>query len=138
MSGLALSRALAIESSSATAIVSDKWIRAQALEHGMIEPFVEAQRRDGVISCGLSPYGYDARVAPAFKIFANVDSSLVDPKQFDPKSFFDRETDCCINPPASTELAQNRRRHAQRRRFFERSAQETIFQDPSSCRQAVP
>ena len=64
MSGLALSRALAIESSSATAIVSDKWIRAQALGHGMIEPFAEAQRRGGVISCGLSPYGYDARVAP--------------------------------------------------------------------------
>ncbi|WP_086606363.1 dCTP deaminase [Erythrobacter donghaensis] len=87
------------------AILSDKWIRAQALEHGMIEPFVEAQRRDGVISYGLSSYGYDARVAPEFKIFTNVDSSVVDPKQFDPKSFVDRETDCCIIPPNSFALA---------------------------------
>ena len=68
----------------AMAILSDKWIRTQALEHGMIEPFVEAQRRDGCISYGLSSYGYDARVAPEFKIFTNVNSSVVDPKQFDP------------------------------------------------------
>ncbi|MBA4768225.1 MULTISPECIES: dCTP deaminase [Erythrobacter/Porphyrobacter group] len=87
------------------AILSDKWIRTQALEHGMIEPFVEAQRRDGVISYGLSSYGYDARVAPEFKIFTNVDSSVVDPKQFDPKSFVDRETDVCIIPPNSFALA---------------------------------
>jgi len=87
------------------AILSDKWIRKQALEHGMIEPFVEAQRRDGVISYGLSSYGYDARVAPEFKIFTNVDSSVVDPKQFDPKSFVDRETDVCIIPPNSFALA---------------------------------
>jgi dCTP deaminase len=69
------------------AILSDKWIRQQAKENGMIEPFVEAQRRDGCISYGLSSYGYDARVAPEFKIFTNVDSSVVDPKEFDPKSF---------------------------------------------------
>ena len=87
------------------AILSDKWIRTQALEHGMIEPFVEAQRRDGVISYGLSSYGYDARVAPEFKIFTNVDSSVVDPKQFDPRSFVDRETDVCIIPPNSFALA---------------------------------
>jgi dCTP deaminase len=90
---------------SSMAILSDKWIRTQALEHGMIEPFVEAQRRDGVISYGLSSYGYDARVAPEFKIFTNVDSSVVDPKQFDPKSFVDRETDVCIIPPNSFALA---------------------------------
>ncbi|MFM2020870.1 MAG: deoxycytidine triphosphate deaminase, partial [Pseudomonadota bacterium] len=77
------------------AILSDKWIRQQAKENGMIEPFVEAQRRDGCISYGLSSYGYDARVAPEFKIFTNVDSSVVDPKEFDPKSFVDRETDVC-------------------------------------------
>lgn len=90
---------------SCMAILSDKWIRTQALEHGMIEPFVEAQRRDGVISYGLSSYGYDARVAPEFKIFTNVDSSVVDPKQFDPKSFVDRKTDVCIIPPNSFALA---------------------------------
>ena len=67
----------------------------------MIEPFVEAQRRDGCISYGLSSYGYDARVAPEFKIFTNVDSTIVDPKQFDPKNFVDRETDVCIIPPNS-------------------------------------
>ncbi|MEA1620061.1 hypothetical protein SOQ14_14170, partial [Erythrobacter sp. T5W1-R] len=79
--------------------------RTQALEHGMIEPFVEAQRRDGVISYGLSSYGYDARVAPEFKIFTNVNSSVVDPKAFDPDSFVDRETDVCIIPPNSFALA---------------------------------
>ena len=87
------------------AILSDKWIRTQAREHGMIEPFVEAQRRDGCISYGLSSYGYDARVAPEFKIFTNVNSSVVDPKQFDPDSFVDRETDVCIIPPNSFALA---------------------------------
>jgi len=87
------------------AILSDKWIREQAQTKGMIEPFVEAQRREGVISYGLSSYGYDARVAPEFKIFTNVDSSVVDPKQFDPKNFVDRETDCCTIPPNSFALA---------------------------------
>ncbi len=87
------------------AILSDKWIRAQALEHGMIEPFVEAQRRDGVISYGLSSYGYDARVAPEFKIFTNVDSAVVDPKDFAANSFVDRETDVCVIPPNSFALA---------------------------------
>ncbi|MGG2329503.1 dCTP deaminase, partial [Salmonella enterica] len=60
-------------------ILSDRWIRRMALEQGMIEPFVESQRRDGCISYGLSSYGYDARVAPEFKIFTNVDSAVVDP-----------------------------------------------------------
>ena len=87
------------------AILSDKWIRDKAQNEGMIEPFVEAQRREGVISYGLSSYGYDARVAPEFKIFTNVDSSIVDPKDFDPKNFVDRETDCCIIPPNSFALA---------------------------------
>ncbi len=71
----------------------------------MIEPFVEAQRRDGCISYGLSSYGYDARVAPEFKIFTNVDSAVVDPKDFAANSFVDRETDVCIIPPNSFALA---------------------------------
>ena len=86
-------------------ILSDIWIREQAQATGMIEPFVEAQRRDGCISYGLSSYGYDARVADEFKIFTNVNSSVVDPKDFDPNSFVDRKTDVCIIPPNSFVLA---------------------------------
>lgn len=82
-------------------ILSDKWIREAATTQAMIEPFVEAQRRDGCISYGLSSYGYDARVADEFKIFTNVNSSVVDPKDFDPNSFVDRKTDVCIIPPNS-------------------------------------
>ena len=69
------------------AILSDKWIREKALSTGMIEPFVESQKRDGCISYGLSSYGYDARVADEFKIFTNVDSAVVDPKDFAANSF---------------------------------------------------
>ena len=86
-------------------IQSDRWIREQALEHGMIEPFVEAQRREGCISYGLSSYGYDARVADEFKIFTNVDSATVDPKDFASNSFVDRQTEVCIIPPNSFALA---------------------------------
>src|SRR6184192_1360835 len=82
-------------------ILSDRWIREAALEHGMIEPFVEAQRREGCISYGLSSYGYDARVSNHFKIFTNVDSATVDPKDFAANSFVDRTTDVCIIPPNS-------------------------------------
>ena len=64
------------------AIMPDRWIREMALTHGMIEPFVDRQTREGVISYGLSSYGYDARVAPEFRIFTNVDNALVDPKNF--------------------------------------------------------
>src|SRR3546814_10732999 len=87
------------------AIMSDKWIRTQAKENGMISPFVEAQKRDGCISYGLSSYGYDARVSDDFKIFTNVDSAIVDPKNFDGKSLVDRQTDCCIIPPHILALA---------------------------------
>src|ERR687898_878556 len=80
------------------AILSDKWIREKALGEGMIEPFVEAQRRDGCISYGLSSYGYDARVAEDFKILTNVNSSVVDPKAFDPDSFVDRKTEVYVTP----------------------------------------
>ena len=86
-------------------IMSDKWIRAQALEHGMIEPFVDGQKRDGTISYGLSSYGYDARVSDEFKIFTNVDNAIVDPKDFKANSFVDRKTDVCIIPPNSFALA---------------------------------
>ena len=71
-------------------IMPDRWIRRMAHEHGMIEPFVEAQKREGVISYGLSSYGYDARVADEFKIFTNVDNAVVDPKNFAEHSFVDR------------------------------------------------
>lgn len=74
-------------------------------EHGMIEPFVDGQVRDDCVSYGLSSYGYDARVSPEFKIFTNVDSAIVDPKDFSPKSFVDRDTDVCIIPPNSFALA---------------------------------
>jgi len=86
-------------------VMSDRWIRHMAAEHAMIEPFVETQKRDGVISYGLSSYGYDARVADAFKIFTNVDSAIVDPKAFNPDSFVDRAGDVCIIPPNSFALA---------------------------------
>ena len=88
-------------------ILSDIWIREQAQAHNMIEPFVEAQRRDGCISYGLSSYGYDARVADEFKVFTNIDSVIVDPKDFSSNSFVDRKTDCCIIPPNSFALARS-------------------------------
>ena len=76
-----------------------------ASEHGMIEPFVDSQKRAGVISFGLSSYGYDARVGPEFKIFTNVNSAVVDPKEFSDASFVDRTTDVCVIPPNSFALA---------------------------------
>jgi dCTP deaminase len=85
-------------------ILPDTWIRDMAVKHAMIEPFVESQRREGVISYGLSSYGYDARVAPEFKIFTNVDSAVVDPKQFSSQSFVDRKADTCVIPPNSFAL----------------------------------
>lgn len=83
----------------------DRWIREQARDFGMIDPFVETQKRAGVISYGLSSYGYDARVADDFKIFTNVDSAVVDPKDFSPTSFVDRTGPVCIIPPNSFALA---------------------------------
>jgi len=86
-------------------IKSDKWIRRMAHEHGMIDPFVEDQVRDNVISYGLSSYGYDIRVSDEFKIFTNVNTAVVDPKNFDPKSFVDYKGDVCIIPPNSFALS---------------------------------
>ena len=88
-------------------IKSDRWIRQMALEHGMIEPFADRQVREGVISYGVSSYGYDMRVATEFKIFTNVLNSMVDPKQFDPKSFVEWEGDVCIVPPNSFALGRS-------------------------------
>ena len=76
-----------------------------ALEHGMIEPFVESQTRAGVVSYGVSSYGYDIRVADEFKVFTNINSTVVDPKNFDARSFVDMKTDVCIIPPNSFALA---------------------------------
>jgi dCTP deaminase len=76
-----------------------------ALEHNMIEPFVDDQVRSGVISYGVSSYGYDVRVGDEFKVFTNVFNTVVDPKNFDPKSFVDIRADVCIIPPNSFALA---------------------------------
>ncbi len=86
-------------------IKSDRWIKQMALEHGMIEPFAEKQVRQGVVSYGLSSYGYDIRVADEFKIFTNVNTAVVDPKNFDPRSFVDVRGDVCVIPPNSFALA---------------------------------
>ena len=76
-----------------------------ALEQKMIEPFEDRQVREGVISYGLSSYGYDIRVANEFKVFTNINSTVVDPKNFDARSFVDVKTDICIIPPNSFALA---------------------------------
>jgi dCTP deaminase len=93
----------------AMSIKSDKWIRRMAQEHGMIEPFVERQMRgegaDRLISFGVSSYGYDVRCAAEFKVFTNINSATVDPKNFDEKSFVDVTSDVCIIPPNSFALA---------------------------------
>jgi dCTP deaminase len=83
----------------------DAWIRKMALEHGMIEPFVDDQVRAGVVSYGLSSYGYDIRVADEFKVFTNINTTVIDPKNFDPRSFVDIKADVCIVPPNSFALA---------------------------------
>ena len=87
-------------------VKSDTWIRRMALEQRMIEPFVDGQVREGVISYGLSSYGYDIRISDEFKIFTNVHSAVVDPKHFNPKSFVDFRGDVCVIPPNSFVLAQ--------------------------------
>jgi len=88
-------------------LCSDRWITRMAREHGMIEPFEDRQVRQGVISYGVSSYGYDMRVASEYRIFTNALSSIVDPKQFDPKSFVEFEGDFCIVPPNSFALARS-------------------------------
>ena len=94
-------------------IKSDRWIRRQAMQHGMIEPFAPEQVRvmnDGrIISYGTSSYGYDVRCANEFKIFTNINSTIVDPKNFDSGSFVDVTADVCIIPPNSFALARQQR-----------------------------
>src|ERR1700750_2304638 len=86
-------------------IKNDAWITRMALEHQMIEPCVDGQVRAGAISYGVSSYGYDVRVGDEFKVFTNVFNAVVDPKNFDPKSFVDMKADVCIIPPNSFALA---------------------------------
>jgi len=90
-------------------IKSDRWIRRMAVQHGMIEPFEPDQVRESngqrVVSWGTSSYGYDIRCADEFKIFTNINSTIVDPKNFDEKSFVDFKGDVCIIPPNSFALA---------------------------------
>jgi dCTP deaminase len=86
-------------------IKPDTWITRMAREHQMIEPFVDDQVRQGVISYGVSSYGYDVRVGDQFKVFTNVYNTVVDPKNFDPKSFVDIKADQCVIPPNSFALA---------------------------------
>jgi dCTP deaminase len=83
----------------------DHWIRKMALEKSMIEPYADSQVRDGVISYGISSYGYDIRVADEFKIFTNVYSAVVDPKHFDSNSMVDFKGEICVIPPNSFALA---------------------------------
>ncbi len=87
------------------AIKSDRWIRRMATEHAMIQPFAGEQVRGGVISYGVSSFGYDIRVADEYKVFTDVFSVVVDPKAFDPRSFVDMKGDHCIIPPRSFALA---------------------------------
>jgi dCTP deaminase len=86
-------------------VKSDRWIRRMANEQRMIEPFTDGQVRQGVISYGLSSYGYDVRIADDFKIFTNINSTIVDPKHFDTRSFVDVKAAECIIPPNSFALA---------------------------------
>ena len=76
-----------------------------ALEHRMIEPFEQRQVRAGVVSYGVSSYGYDIRVADEFKVFTNINTTVIDPKAFDPRSFVDIKAPICIVPPNSFALA---------------------------------
>ena len=88
-------------------IKSDRWIRQQAKEHGMIEPFSEKQVRQDCISYGLSSYGYDLRVSDEWKIFTNVNSAIIDPKNFDERSFVSVQAESIIVPPNSFALARS-------------------------------
>ena len=86
-------------------VLSDKWIKKMALEHSMISPFEGKQIREGKISYGLSSFGYDARVSDEFKIFTNINSEIVDPKNFKPSNFITKNISECIIPPNSFVLA---------------------------------
>ena len=86
-------------------IMPDSWIKKMSKEKNMIEPFADEQNKNGVISYGVSSYGYDARVSDEFKVFTNVNNALVDPKNFSEASFIERKAHSCIIPPNSFVLA---------------------------------
>jgi len=86
-------------------IMPDSWIKKMAKENNMIQPFADEQKKNGVISFGVSSYGYDARVSNEFKVFTNVNNALVDPKNFSEESFIERKAESCIIPPNSFVLA---------------------------------
>jgi dCTP deaminase len=88
-------------------IKSDRWIRRMATEKGMIKPFEDRQVRKGGISYGLSSYGYDIRIADEFKIFTNINTTIVDPKSFDPRSFVDVQGEVAVIPPNSFALGRS-------------------------------
>lgn len=88
-------------------VLPDTWIKQMAKQHRIINPFVDHQVRNGVVSYGLSSYGYDFRVADEFKIFTNVRSAIVDPKNFTLDTFDDHKGDVCIVPPNSFVLAKS-------------------------------
>ena len=88
-------------------IKSDRWIRRMAVEKGMIKPFEDRQVRKGGISYGLSSYGYDIRIADEFKIFTNINTTIVDPKSFDPRSFVDVQGEVAVIPPNSFALGRS-------------------------------
>ncbi len=88
-------------------IKSDRWIKQMALEQGMIKPFEDRQMRKGTISYGLSSYGYDIRIADEFKIFTNINTTIVDPKSFDPRSFVDIQGEVAVIPPNSFALGRS-------------------------------
>ncbi len=88
-------------------VKSDRWITKMSREHGMIKPFAERQVRQGGISYGVSSYGYDLRISDEFKIFTNINNTIVDPKAFDPRSFVDFRGEVCIIPPNSFALGRS-------------------------------
>ena len=88
-------------------IKPDKWIVRMVKEHNMIDPFVDDQVKDNKVSYGLSSYGYDVRISDEFKIFTNINTTVVDPKNFDPKAFVDFKGDVCIIPPNSFVLGRS-------------------------------
>jgi dCTP deaminase len=88
-------------------IKPDKWITRMVREYNMIEPYVDSQMKDNAVSFGVSSYGYDIRIADEFKIFTNINSTVVDPKNFDPKSFVDFRGDVAIIPPNSFALGRS-------------------------------
>ena len=88
-------------------IKSDKWIKRMSNQEGMIKPFVESNVKEDVVSYGLSSYGYDIRVSDEYKIFTNINNSIIDPKNFDDKSFINFKGDVCVVPANSFALARS-------------------------------